>query len=300
MFNGASASGGILYDVDDGGKLLAESVWYEGDWPEHTHFDLNSSGDLTVTGMHLAVTRDAAAPVMRFSGHKGMVSFLTSTFLGVGGPGSNLRVAIDGDGTGSKVLLMGNTFWVEGTTAPSVSAVWQDTSSPAAEASLAASSLNGNFTNGFAALPNVTSKQQDVQPTGALALEGLRLLREARMEPPNARPPGVTDVKSFGFSRQRAMERPCWRSAASRTQGEKRNRNADATVVWSDATLQACWNCSRRLQRALKPDGKIAALASMVCALLRSSYDDSKASHSEGGRRWQDSAHCPRFPMTRR
>ena len=55
----------------------------------------------------------------------------------------------------------------------------------------------GNIPNGFAPLPNVTAKITDTDASDAVILEALEALRAARIEPPNTRPPGVTDVKLF-------------------------------------------------------------------------------------------------------
>ncbi len=197
LLTGAASSAGILFDVDDGGVLLAEAFWYEGAWPDATHFNLDSSGSLTVTGLRIAPGGDppvASAPLIRIHGHKGAFTMLTSSLIGRSDRPPS-RFEIDGDGTDTKVLALGDMFWVHGTTPTTVGDVWKDTSSPAAEAALFSSNQNGNI--GFAPLPNVTNKVVNTDASDAAILEGLEVLRAARIELPNARPPNVTDVKIF-------------------------------------------------------------------------------------------------------
>src|SRR6185295_15934213 len=143
----------------------------------------------------------------RVHGHKGLFTMLTTSLMGLGGTGPALRFEIDGDGAATKLLAMGVVFWVDGTTAATLGDVWKDTSSPAAQAALFSSNLNGNFTNGFATLPNVTAQQSGMEASDALILEGLALLRAARIEPPNTRAPGVTDLKIFRVHATAGMDR---------------------------------------------------------------------------------------------
>jgi hypothetical protein len=197
LFTGATSSAGMLFDVDDGSVLLAEAFSNDGAWPDATHFDLDSSGSLTVTGLRISLEEDPAsvmsAPLIHIHGHKGAFTMLTSSLIGQSGR-PPLRFEIDGDGTDTKVLALGDMFWVNGTTAATVGDVWKDTSSPSAEAALVSSIQNGNI--GFAPLPNVTAKT-NVDASDAIIVEGLKVLRAARIDPPNARPPNVTDVKIF-------------------------------------------------------------------------------------------------------
>jgi len=106
---------------------------------------------------------------------------------------------IEGDGSNTKVLALGNMFWNIGSTPASVGEVWRDTSSPPAQAALLSCNQNGAYI-GFATLPNVTNKAVNTDASDAAILEGLKVLRAARIDPPNARPPNVTDVKMFRVS----------------------------------------------------------------------------------------------------
>jgi hypothetical protein len=197
ILNGSSCCAGIFYDVSDGGELLVEAVWYEGNWPDATHINLTSSGSLTLTGLQLAVPKDTP-PLMGIHGFRGTFTILTSGFVGYTGTGKSLRLDIDGDGTNTKVLAMGDMFWVNDMTSPAViSDVWRDTSSPPAQADLFSCNQNGNLTGAFATLPNVTANTTDMAPSDTAILDGLKLLRAARIEPPNHRAAGVTDVKMF-------------------------------------------------------------------------------------------------------
>ena len=110
-----------------------------------------------------------------------------------------LRLDIEGDGSNTKVLALGNMFWNIGSTPASVGEVWRDTSSPPAQAALLSCNQNGAYI-GFATLPNVTNKAVNTDASDAAILEGLKVLRAARIDPPNARPPNVTDVKMFRVS----------------------------------------------------------------------------------------------------
>ena len=142
VFMGMSSAAEILYDVDDGGVLLAEAVWYEAG-PDPLHFDLDSSGSLTVANLVFGVKRDAVIPLARIRGHRGSFNFLTSALAGGSGTAPVLRLDIEGDGSNTKVLALGNMFWNIGSTPASVGEVWRDTSSPPAQAALFSSNQNG-------------------------------------------------------------------------------------------------------------------------------------------------------------
>jgi hypothetical protein len=146
--------------------------------------------------MWLAVSKDPVIPTARVHGHRGDFNILTTTFNGQSGTGTALRVDIDGDGTNTKVLELDNMFWNTGSTPLTAGDVWRDTSSPAAQAALSSSNTNGGSL-GFGTLPNVTNKVVNADASDAAILEGLKVLRAARIEPPNVRPPNVTDVKMF-------------------------------------------------------------------------------------------------------
>ena len=136
VLTGGQSNAGILYDVEDGGVLLAEALWYEGAWPDPTHFKLDSSGSLTVANLMLAVPMDPAIPLVRVHGHRGAFNILTTLFNSQWGTGASLRMDIDGDGTNTKVLALANVFWDTSTTPLTVGDVFRDTSSPAAQAAL--------------------------------------------------------------------------------------------------------------------------------------------------------------------
>ena len=108
---GGHSNTGILYDVDDGGVLLAEAFWYKGAWPDPKHFNLDSSGSLTVANMWLAVSKDPVIPIARVHGHRGAFNILSLHFNSQWGTGAALRMDIDGDGTNTKVLALANMFW---------------------------------------------------------------------------------------------------------------------------------------------------------------------------------------------
>ena len=80
---------------------------------------------------------------------------------------------------------------VNSTTVPKV---WQDTSSPRARAILDAC-IGGGVNQKKYDIPNVGPKGADAEPDERAMLGMLSQIRSLRIEPPAARPEGVTDVK---------------------------------------------------------------------------------------------------------
>jgi hypothetical protein len=195
---GASNDSGLLYDVVDGGELVAGPAWYEAHrWTDPKKFDLRSSGSLTVFGLQLAVTKDPATPMVQLHGHRGTFTMLASLLSGGDGSGVAHQFLLDGSGDGMRVLSMGNMVWADGPVPGGEQYVWLDRTSRA-QAALLESALNG-APNGrrFAALENVANRVKGAEAGDAFLREALALLRNARVEPPDARPPGVTGLELF-------------------------------------------------------------------------------------------------------
>jgi len=198
LLGGATSNSGILYDVVSGGELLAGPAWYEGTWPDAKKFNLQSSGSLTVFGLQLASYKDPTNPMVQVHGHRGTFTMLSSPLSGGDGPGVAHEFLLDGAGDGLQMLSMGNMVWASAAVPGGEDYVWLDRTSPPAQAALLQCALNGSpNAQGFADLGNVTNQTKGVEPTDAFLRDALRMLRNARIEPPNARSAGVTDLKIF-------------------------------------------------------------------------------------------------------
>jgi hypothetical protein len=202
---GASSNAGRLYGVVDGGVLSSEAVWYEGAWSSGTSVELSSSGDLTLAVLQLAVTPpDAIPPLFRVNGHRGAFALLLSNLSGANDKAPAHHVDLAGDGTGMRVLVGGDNFWVSGKTPTGFvdePYVFRDTTAPSAQAAVFQSTFNGDGAGfasgqGFLDVANVY-RQASAEPDDAWLVAALDQLRKRRIEPPGQRLVGVTDVKLF-------------------------------------------------------------------------------------------------------
>jgi hypothetical protein len=186
VLSGASSHGTRMFDVTDGGQLIAQGYWYESDWKYSGPFvDLaGKSGTLTVAAMPWAVNMDR--PFYGTDGFSGTFAFLCNNV------GQRIyRWNLAGDGSHSSILSLCNSF-NEAKTDLVADDVWVDQSSPTAKAGM----LNCNYWGKKTSqVPNVWEKKIGAEPNDDFIREGLKPLRDVQIAPLTRKPAGVTDVK---------------------------------------------------------------------------------------------------------
>jgi hypothetical protein len=112
LFGGASSGNDYAYDVANGGRLMAQDIWYEGAPP--TFLKMTGFGTFTLSGAMIASGRpgpNAAPTDPDFAGvalvdFRGHATFLSTVF--------GTRVVVAGKGDGANVLLLGVQPFDEG------------------------------------------------------------------------------------------------------------------------------------------------------------------------------------------
>ncbi len=179
IFGGASSSNNLSYDVQNGGRLMAQDIWYEGAPPRFIHFTDKSSGTFTLNGATTASGRpgpnanadDPNFAALEFNGFKGDATLLNVNI------GTNLTVA--GDSRETRLLGMlhgGENAVVNRSTGAKVALLGGSQAKPDGSA---------------AVIPN----QGSAEP--AFVLKMLEQLRTDRPRPLNALKGGVTDVRFY-------------------------------------------------------------------------------------------------------
>jgi hypothetical protein len=105
LFGGASSGNDYAYDVANGGRLMAQDIWYEGAPP--TFLKMTGFGTFTLSGAMIASGRpgpNAAPTDPTYAGvalvdFRGRATFLSTVF--------GTRVVVAGSGDGTNVLLLG-------------------------------------------------------------------------------------------------------------------------------------------------------------------------------------------------
>ena len=105
LFGGASSGNNYAYEVANGGRLMAQDIWYEGAPP--TFLKMTGFGTFTLSGAMIAPGRPGpnAAPTdpnyagVALENFRGRATFLSTVF--------GTRVVVAGNGEGTNVLLMG-------------------------------------------------------------------------------------------------------------------------------------------------------------------------------------------------
>ncbi len=134
IFGGASSDNNLSYDVQNGGRLMAQDIWYEGAPPRFVHFTAASSGTFTLNGATTATGRPgpnmaAKNPnfaALEFEDFKGVAALLNvniGTNLTLSGDGSQTRLlgmlhgsenAVVNRSRDAKVLLLGGSQTLPG------------------------------------------------------------------------------------------------------------------------------------------------------------------------------------------
>jgi hypothetical protein len=183
FLTGGTSDGCRLLDVSEGGSVVGEAFWYEGDWDYAAALlDLPAaaSGNVSLAAAwwHMDSPK---RPLVSVNGFRGRCAIVGSSLDDRNGG----YVRLGGDGREASVLLACSDF-VSGGNRWAPEKVWVDRTSLPAEAAMLG--CNG---------ASVTNKAADAPPDAALVLRCLEPLRAVRIEPPTDRPPGVTDVKMY-------------------------------------------------------------------------------------------------------
>jgi hypothetical protein len=179
IFGGASSNNKLSYDVAEGGRLLAQDIWYEsGTQPRFIR--ASGKGDFTLHGANVAVALKAGEPALEFDDFSGSMAFLNVIFIG-----PNMKPApiiIRGEGKKTAVLALGALVGIgEGYFA---------NQSPYAHAALLEAF---RYTPGGGAIRIPNIGQAD-----AMFIHDM--MRQTRMEKPQPLshiPEGITDVRLF-------------------------------------------------------------------------------------------------------
>ncbi|OPZ81595.1 MAG: hypothetical protein BWY76_02978 [bacterium ADurb.Bin429] len=183
FLTGGISNGARMLDVSNGGKLIEEAYWYEGDWDYPAALiDLpaTASGHISAAALwyHMASPKQPLVSVNGFDGQCIIV-------------GSNLDhrnksyIRLTGDGTKASVFLAASSFF-EGGEVPKIEDAWVDRTAPAANAVLFG--CNG---------ATMINKVPQMLPDADVVRRSLAQLRSVRIRPPFDSPQGVTDVKIF-------------------------------------------------------------------------------------------------------
>jgi hypothetical protein len=193
IYAGATGSTDAQYTITDGGRLVVRSVYHEMSGAAPQGMLLNDAGMLSVDATRFSYKTSADVPLVAVDGFRGDFALLTGLLLPVSST-HTARVRIQGDGSRSNVLVMGNTFWVNevGVTADKV---FRNEARPPARAAMLNCNMNsgtqGATKNGFGYL------EDRGQADDEFLLRMLRPLRESRIWLPGPTPEGVTDVRIY-------------------------------------------------------------------------------------------------------
>ena len=191
-------------DVQKGGRVLA--CGYRDETPKAgSLIDLGpeSAGSVSLVGMSWAATPSKTRPFINLESFKGTLGYVGNSIgSGYGENDGSFFVRIAGDGGATRLLCAADEFSsVNSTTVPKV---WQDASSPKAEAFLD-NCIGGEVNQKKYDIPNVAPQGAGAEPDEKAMLDMLSQIRGLRIEPPAGRPEGVTDVKLL---RVQVLRRP--------------------------------------------------------------------------------------------
>ena len=186
FLTGASSLGNRLFDVEDGGALLATAYWYEGEWSSVASLiDLpsTSSGSLSLASMFWAT--NSQYPTVQAQSFPGTLTILSSGLNPY--PSQSPFMSLTGDGSQTNILSAGN-FLASNVDAGALVAADQTN-----QQGQISQIINSNTVG--TDLPAITNEVVGAQPTPAFIENQLALLRTIDTTAAVAAPAGVTDVK---------------------------------------------------------------------------------------------------------
>jgi len=211
---GASSSGCRLLDVADGGQLVGETFWYEGDFDYPAALlDLSpaSSGRLTLASAswHMAhdkrfqQTEEKREPILSVDGFRGLCTVIGAMFDKREKPIARLT----GDGSKAAVAVLGSVASNGGMdkTWP-IQDAWSDQTKP--DAQVALFGYNGAIRS---------HKQADALPDPALMRKALEQIRGVLIAPAGEQPAEATDLKIFRVILGAAPGKDCIRFQAGQS-----------------------------------------------------------------------------------
>lgn len=105
LFGGASSNNGLSYDVADGGRLLAEDIWYEGAPMGFLH--LTGVGSFTLSGAEIATGHPGPNAPKQAPNFAGVETEGFRGNLALLGVSLDTHVAVNGSGAGANALFIG-------------------------------------------------------------------------------------------------------------------------------------------------------------------------------------------------
>jgi len=192
IFCGATGSADHQYTVEKGGRLVVRSVYHEMSGAEPQGMLLKDAGVLSIDATRFSYKTSATRPLIALDGFRGDLTLLTGLLLPVASK-HTARVQIAGDGSASRVLCMGNLFWVN-EMGVDADKVWQDRAAPPAKAAMLLCNMNSGLKgavgrSGFGRLDSRGVADD------AFLRQMLAPLRQARVWLPPAAKKGVTNVR---------------------------------------------------------------------------------------------------------
>ncbi|MDO1449806.1 glycosyl hydrolase family 28-related protein [Rhodocytophaga aerolata] len=107
IYGGSSSNNMLSYDVDNGGNLMAQDIWYESHYSTgtNTFLNLKGTGTFSLNGAQIFAsnTPDVTIAVDNFNGK--------ATFLGVH---MNGKFVVKGEGSTTNAVALGNQFNTQG------------------------------------------------------------------------------------------------------------------------------------------------------------------------------------------
>ncbi|HEY3398713.1 MAG TPA: glycosyl hydrolase family 28-related protein [Armatimonadota bacterium] len=185
MFSGATSDSQVTWDVQKGGRVLAQDLWYETNrWP--LFIRPTGSGEIYYQGGNIAVSaKDDARALIDLNGFAGRLTMLSGVMASVSP--LTTHVAIGGDGAKTEALFLG----CQRNNAPADAAdAFFQINAPGARVGLL---HNRNADQTGATFPVPDAGVTD----SSFLREMLSFLRRERPKPINDLPAGVTDVRLY-------------------------------------------------------------------------------------------------------
>lgn len=204
IFGGAGGNATPVYSVRNGGRLLSEAVYHEiSDYSRFNAIDLpeGGTGSLTVAMGRLTYASSPTVPLIRSSGWRGTLSLIGNFYVVPGGGFNDEAHWLDfqGDGSEMQTLVLGGSFSTlppAGSPLTQTDFIFRDTTSPAADAGIYLA-CKANDSTGNSYRLNTQYRKTPDAPGDDYLRSMLAMLREARIEGPQTRAPGVTDLKLY-------------------------------------------------------------------------------------------------------
>jgi hypothetical protein len=183
-----------IIDVQNGGRVLAYG--YRDETPVSgslLNLGPTSSGAVSIAGMSWAAMPSATIPFIAINGFNGTLAYVgTSAGSGYNDNAGSMFIEISGNGSNTHVLGAAAYFSSQNST--SAANVWKDHTSPAAQAAFL-NCFGGGVNQPIVDIPNVVNQVANAAIDTQAVRTMLSQILNLRIEPPNSRQAGTTDVK---------------------------------------------------------------------------------------------------------